>query len=434
MRLASREEFEAVGDDAGGFAGAGFGGDEGAEGGAEVGERFEAARAEGEEGGGEGVALGGGGCDDGGELRAAGGLAGARVEDVAVGATVGHEGFTPNGGDGEGVVAQGDDGEDGGARRSAGLQFGVNRGRRRAALESGGPLAGRRRGGVFGRVDSDVPRVGVGGVAEGADGAGAAVEEGVGDAEFPEDFRGAFEGKAFADGAEVELHAGAQETDGEIFGIEVDVFHADAVARGGELGCGGDASARAGEAPGAQERGDGDVEGAGGGAVELRGAREEVEDGGFDGDGFVKGAGVEAADLAAGMVAAEFGAEAFDFSKSLLGGGAQRDGARAVQDDLEARGHRVAREGNGGGRGFGAGFQIRILAGEWGQANLAKEFGAGEWKTNRVSAILVEFGFFDVGDGTRNWDAANWVTLALTPALSLGGAGTHSNQCRGVAR
>ncbi|GDY22075.1 hypothetical protein LBMAG56_34220 [Verrucomicrobiota bacterium] len=161
--------------------------------------------------------------------------------------------------------------------------------------------------------------------------------------------RGAFQRETFPDGSEIKLYAGTLETDGEIVGVQFDMFHAGATARCGKLDRCRDAPARPRQPPHAQKRGDRNVESTGRFAVQAFGMREEVKDGRLHRDGFVRGAGVDAANLAGRIVKAEFPVEAFDLREGLLGGGAEGHAIGAVEEHLEARGHRVAGEGDGRG-------------------------------------------------------------------------------------
>ncbi len=118
------------------------------------------------------------------------------------------------------------------------------------------------------------------------EGASAGGDEGRGDALVAKEFGDAVDGEAFADAAGVEFHRlMVGEGDGAGFGVESDIFPADFVAQGVELGLRRDASLMEEEAPGAKEWADGDVECAVGDAAPVEGALEETEGFGIGDDG-----------------------------------------------------------------------------------------------------------------------------------------------------
>ena len=111
---------------------------------------------------------------------------------------------------------------------------------------------------------------------------------------------GAFQGIAFADGAQVQRHAGPAEPEGAALAIQLQVLHPDAFPRFGERLGGGHASLATPESPAVQQRSHGDVEGAPSVVVDGSAPLQEGKQLRGDGDGRLSGPGIEAAHPLAG--------------------------------------------------------------------------------------------------------------------------------------
>src|SRR6266540_1280312 len=201
----------------------------------ETGDELQSRPTQREQSGREGVRLGGVGQGHGGKEGRIRWLAGSRVDDVPVAPARGLEGFAPNRRDGEGFVAQWDDGEQsrtGFRPVSPGIlpEDGTGAGSPGDRLEAC-PTLGRT-------LDGYLPRVGFRRAADGVHGTGAAVDQPAGDAGFAKSLRGDADGVTLANGAEIEHHALADETDRAPGGVEVNEAHSGSLAGFGEsFGC-----------------------------------------------------------------------------------------------------------------------------------------------------------------------------------------------------
>lgn len=92
---------------------------------------------------------------------------------------------------------------------------------------------------------------------------------------------------------------------------------------------------------------------------EIGGETEEVEHGRLDDDGLEMGVAMDAGEGGVGEIGGKPCLDASNLGKGLLGGGAKRLGARAVEGDLEARGH-----GHGGDADDGRGAVVERGHGE----------------------------------------------------------------------
>ncbi len=257
-------------------------------------------------------------------------FAGSRVDDVTAGTALMDEVFGPPCGDAQRGVLKFHDVED---------------------IGCGGRGAGLR---GMGAGDGNPPSRSVRGAAEGGDTAGPAVKEGGLDSGFAEAVQRAIEGVAFADGAEVEHHAGPGEADGSSGGIEFDPLHADGLQGFSERLRVGGMPGAVQESPAIEQRCDRWIEGPLGQAAEVARLFEEAEDGRRYADGLAMGMAVDAVDLASGPVKAELIFKVFDFVEGRLTGSAEGDGIGAVQEHLESGVHGAAGEGDGL-EGHGAG-------------------------------------------------------------------------------
>ena len=194
--------------------------------------------------------------------------------------------------------------------------FGAGSGGERGVfeLDGGGDFAWARGvGNVYG------PACGAGDNSDCVKGASAGRDEGRGDALLAKKFRDAVYGEAFADAAGVEFHRlMVGEGDGSGLRIESDILPADFVAHGVEFGLRRDAALMEEEAPGAQERADGDVECAVGEAAPVDGSLEEMEGFGVGDDGCGAGFTAYAGELTGGAVVAEQSFEAVDLVEGQI--------------------------------------------------------------------------------------------------------------------
>lgn len=296
--------------------------DESAKIGPEPAELFEAGFAQHEQGGGECVGVGGGACDDGRQDGVGGRATCAWVDDVAVLTFLVGECLSPDGRDGECAVAQVHDGE--------GWCLGLAE---------------------FGRgVNGDLPGLGVRWGAEAEGGAGAAMEEGRGDAGVAKNLDGLFDGVAFADAAQVDAHAGAEEPCGPVRAVQFQMLHADAFPGGLEGGGIRAVTGSASESPCLHQGRHGDVERPAGGSCQAHCAVKECPDLGqepYRSGGAVL---VESGDFAVGPVEAEAGFESFDLGQGFFSGGAEGGWLFTVEKDFEPCGHGL--EGGADGHGL----------------------------------------------------------------------------------
>ena len=143
--------------------------------------------------------------------------------------------------------------------------------------------------------------------------------EGRGDALVAKKSGDAVDGEAFTDAAGVELHRlMVGEGDGAGLWVESDIFPADSVAQCVELGRRRDASLMEEEAPGAEERADGDVECAVGDAAPVDGTVEEAEGFRVGDDGSHAGFTAYAGEFAGWTVVAEKSFEAIDLIEGQI--------------------------------------------------------------------------------------------------------------------
>jgi len=233
------------------------------------------------------VAVGSAGVDDGGLQHAFDGPHGARIEDVAVAMTIIDKEL-----------------------------FGACPGGERGVFELDG---GSSFAGLPGIRNVYGPACSARDSADGVESASASRYEGGGDAPVAKKFRDAVDGEAFADTAGVEFHRlMIGEGDGSGLWVESDIFPADFIAHGVELGLRRDAPLMEEEAPGAKKRADGDIECAVGDAAPIEGSFEEAEAFGIRDDGNRAGLTAYAGEFAGWAVVAEESFEAIDFLEGQI--------------------------------------------------------------------------------------------------------------------
>ena len=233
----------------------------------------------------------------------------------------------------------------------------------------------------FGGTGADEPAVVAGHGAECEDGAGAGVEEGIGDAVvFGEDLGGLVEGVAFADGAGVGDHACGFGDGGEFFGVEVEEVEAAAAAGVGEFFWGGFAGEAVGPAEDGVERADGHVEGTAGLFPDFFAVGEDIHGGLAEIDDAAGFAAVEASEIAVGDEAAEFLFETVGVVEDGVGGAGGFGGVGVDEREFEAGGHGFVTEAMEGGRGH-------FWTGVGGHAGWAVYWSQRGLRTNMVRPV-----------------------------------------------
>ena len=182
---------------------------------------------------------------------------------------------------------------------------------------------------------------------DGVDSAGAAVEEGArhpGVDQRPGSF---FDGIAFADGAQVDLHAGPGKGDGEVGFVERHQMHARPASGLGQGFRVGQAARVAREPPAPHQRRDGQVEGALGFGVQTPGCLQQAKQARLDPHRPLRRPRVDPAYFTGGLVKTQLRVEPLDLGQRFLACRPQPHFVVAVEDEFEAGGHRRQRETDG---------------------------------------------------------------------------------------
>ena len=159
---------------------------------------------------------------------------------------------------------------------------------------------------------------------------------------FPEQTGSAVQRIAFANRTQIEHDTLAGKPDREVLVVQLDQAHPGPRPRFRHLRRLGQFSSAAHEPPAAHEWPDRDVEGSVGCPAQLLRLLQQAKECRLHTDRAVRRARIQVADFTGGIVKAELPIEPLDFIQRLLRRGAQRHGVRAVEDNLEARRHRVA--------------------------------------------------------------------------------------------